>query len=86
MKRVIVLWVTVSVLCGCKDIGFGSNEISCDIVIYGSSPAAIAAAVQAKRMRKSAVVVTPDIRIAGLTTSISRNFGSRRCLGSERDL
>jgi hypothetical protein len=68
MKRVIVLWVTVSVLCGCKDIGFGSNEISCDIVIYGSSPAAIAAAVQAKRMRKSAVVVTPDIRIGGLTT------------------
>ena len=39
-----------------------------DIVIYGSSPAAIAAAVQAKRMGKRAVVVSPEVRIGGLTT------------------
>ena len=40
----------------------------CDLVIYGSSPAAIAAAVQAKRMGKTAVVVSPETRIGGLTT------------------
>ena len=39
-----------------------------DIVIYGSSPAAISAAVQAGRMGKSAVVVSPETRIGGLTT------------------
>ena len=44
-------------------------EISRDIVIYGSGPAAISAAVSAKRMGKSAVVVSPETRIGGLTTS-----------------
>ena len=39
-----------------------------DVVIYGSSPAAIAAAVQAGRMGKVAVVVSPEARIGGLTT------------------
>ena len=39
-----------------------------DLVVYGSSPAAIAAAVQAKRMGISCVVVSPETRIGGLTT------------------
>jgi len=39
-----------------------------DIVVYGSSPAAISAAVQAKRMGKLAIVVSPETRIGGLTT------------------
>ena len=39
-----------------------------DIVIYGSTPAALSAAVQAKRMGRSAVVVSPETRIGGLTT------------------
>ena len=43
-------------------------EESFDLVIYGSSPAAISAAVQAKRMGKRAVVVSPETRIGGLTT------------------
>lgn len=45
-----------------------SAETVYDVVIYGSSPAAISAAVQAKRMGKSAVVVSPETRIGGLTT------------------
>ena len=39
-----------------------------DLVVYGSSPAAIAAAVQARRMGASCVVVSPETRIGGLTT------------------
>ena len=39
-----------------------------DIVIYGGSSAAISAAVQAGRMGKSAVIVSPETRIGGLTT------------------
>ena len=39
-----------------------------DIVVYGSSPAAVACAVQAKRMGVSCVIVSPEARIGGLTT------------------
>ena len=47
---------------------FAACAADADIVIYGSSPAAISAAVQAKRMGRSAVVVSPETRIGGLTT------------------
>lgn len=47
-------------VCGC--------DKSYDLVIYGSSPAALSAAVQAKRMGKSVVIVSPETRIGGLTT------------------
>ena len=46
----------------------GTGDTCRDIVIYGSSPAAISAAVQAKRMGRSAVIVSPETRIGGLTT------------------
>ena len=39
-----------------------------DLVVYGSSPAAISAAVQAKRMGITCIVVSPETRIGGLTT------------------
>ena len=48
--------------------GHGANSVEADVVIYGSSPAAIAAAVQLKRMGTKAVVVSPERRIGGLTT------------------
>ena len=52
----------------CAAFSAWAVETTCDIVIYGSSPAAISAAVQAKRMGRSAVVVSPETRIGGLTT------------------
>jgi NADPH-dependent 2,4-dienoyl-CoA reductase/sulfur reductase-like enzyme len=39
-----------------------------DLVIYGGTSAGIAAAVQAKRMGLSAIVIEPTDRIGGLTT------------------
>ena len=45
-----------------------SHAAAYDIVIYGSTPAAISAAVQAKRSGKSVVVVSPETRIGGMTT------------------
>ena len=47
---------------------WAAETLDRDIVIYGSSPAAISAAVQAGRMGKSAVVISPETRIGGLTT------------------
>ena len=46
----------------------GADEAVRDLVVYGSTPAAIAAAVQAKRMGMDCVVVSPETRIGGLTT------------------
>lgn len=45
-----------------------AGEVLSEIVIYGSTPAAISAAVQAKRMGRKAVIVSPETRIGGLTT------------------
>lgn len=39
-----------------------------DVVVYGSSPAALTAAIQAQDMGASVVVVSPETRIGGLTT------------------
>ena len=39
-----------------------------DVVIYGSSPAALTAAIEAQRHGRTAVVVSPETRIGGLTT------------------
>ena len=48
-------------------MALGSAAEEFDLVIYGSSPAAISAAVQAGRMGVKAVVVSPETRIGGLT-------------------
>jgi len=45
-----------------------ADTFTSDIVVYGGSPAALSAAVQAKRMGATCIVVCPDRRIGGLTT------------------
>jgi hypothetical protein len=44
------------------------STASADIIIYGGMSAAVIAAVQAARMKKSVIVVSPDSRIGGLST------------------
>ena len=39
-----------------------------DLVIYGGTSAAVSAAVQAKRMNKSVIIVSPDIHLGGLSS------------------
>ena len=46
----------------------GSTSVSRDLVVYGGTPGGIAAAVEARRLGKSAVIVEPSNRIGGLTT------------------
>ncbi len=48
--------------------GSGAEPEKYDLVIYGGSSAALAAAVQAKKMGRSVVVIEPSDRIGGLTT------------------
>ena len=45
-----------------------ASEETFDIVIYGGTSAAVTAAVQAKRMGKSVVIVCPDKHLGGLTS------------------
>ncbi|MFN3758004.1 MAG: FAD-dependent oxidoreductase [Algoriphagus aquaeductus] len=44
------------------------NEFEADIIVYGGTSAAITAAVQAKKMGKSVLVVSPDIHLGGLSS------------------
>ena len=39
-----------------------------DVVVYGGTSAGVVAAVQAKRMGKTAVIVCPDVHLGGLTS------------------
>ena len=45
-----------------------ANNYDADIIIYGGTPAAIVAAVQAKRMGKHVIVVSPDKHLGGLSS------------------
>jgi hypothetical protein len=52
----MTLWIT-----GCV-----SNRY--DVVIYGGTPAAVTTAVQAKKMGKSVLIISPDRHLGGLTS------------------
>lgn len=58
-----ILAVTIAAcLCSC-----GRN--SADIVVYGGNSAAVSAAVQASRMGKKVIMVSPDTHLGGLSSS-----------------
>ncbi len=54
-----------------------------DVVVYGSTPAGITAAVQATRMGKRTVLVSPETRIGGLTTGGlgATDIGNKKAFG-----
>jgi len=61
-----ICWGAASLVC--LPLMAVSAVIERDVVIYGSSPAALTAAIQAQRMGAGAVIVSPETRIGGLTT------------------
>ncbi|MEB2777685.1 FAD-dependent oxidoreductase [Algoriphagus sp. D3-2-R+10] len=46
-----------------------TSDYEADLIIYGGTSAAITAAIQAKKMGKSVIVVSPDIHLGGLSSS-----------------
>ena len=54
-------------LCGCVVASIAVAE-PCDIVIYGGTSAGVSAAVQARRMGLTVVLISPSRRLGGLTT------------------
>ena len=45
-----------------------SGTFQADLIVYGGTSAAITAAVQAKKMGKSVIVVSPDVHLGGLSS------------------
>lgn len=49
-------------------VSCGSNSRNTDVVVYGATSGGIAAAIQARRLGKSVVVLEPGTHLGGLTT------------------
>ena len=65
MRTMLVAAAMLSAGCaGTRENG----EKTYDLVIYGSSPAALTAAIEAQALGRTAVIVSPETRIGGLTT------------------
>ena len=54
-----------------------------DIIVYGGTSAGIAAAIQASRMGKSAIIIEPSNHIGGLTTGGlgATDIGNKQVIG-----
>lgn len=64
-NRILSLLVTLSLLVSSTQ---AAEEKTYDVVVYGGTSGAIASAVQAKRMGKSVIVVSPDKHLGGLSS------------------
>lgn len=55
---------------GCAAVGWGGGAmaVTYDLVVYGGTSAGVVAAVQARRLGKTVVVVSPDAHLGGLSS------------------
>lgn len=77
-----ILFATGAALLGLAGCVKNEKE-TFDLVIYGSSPAALTAAIEAQSHGKSAVIVCPEKRIGGLTTGGlgQTDIGNKKAFG-----
>jgi len=76
-----LIGIQVSVLAFVQAVG--AEEKPHDLVIYGGSSAAIAAAIQVKKMGGSVIIIEPTDRIGGLTTGGlgQTDIGNKQVIG-----
>lgn len=69
MKRLAIL-ALLPILIGIGGMAAGGAQtrVSYDVVVYGGTSAAVVAAVQARRMGKAVVIVSPDTHLGGLSS------------------
>src|SRR4051812_9747527 len=60
--KLLLSFASASLLC------FRASAADYDVVVYGGTAAGVVAAVQAKKMGKSVVIVSPDIHLGGLSS------------------
>jgi hypothetical protein len=76
-----IVWL--GMLATATRIAFASETIESDICVYGGTAGGVAAAVQAARMGKSAVVVEPGWHVGGLTSGGlgATDIGNKAAIG-----
>ncbi len=67
-RYVLGLGGATLVVAGVPAAAFAAAIVSADIVVYGATSAGIVAAVQARRMGRTAVVIEPGTHLGGLST------------------
>ena len=66
MKKIVLMMMAAA---GTACAVFAADPVRCDLVIYGSSPAAVTAAVKASDLGLRVALVSPERHIGGLTVS-----------------
>ena len=61
----VACWIVLLI---CPNQGQAADAGSYDVVVYGGTSAAVATAVQARKMAKSVIIVCPDKHLGGLTS------------------
>lgn len=67
-NNIYLIILTILGITGCQDRP-GAELYKADVIIYGGTSAAVSAAVQVSKMGLSAIVVSPDIHLGGLSSS-----------------
>lgn len=82
MKQAFSLLLAIF-LVSCSSGKLRQNKDEIDLVIYGGTSAGIAAAIEARRMGKSVVLIEPTSRVGGLTTGGlgKTDIGNKQAIG-----
>ncbi len=82
MRSVLYLFLLALITSSCYQ-----NEDIYDLVIYGSTPAGITAAIQAKRMGHFTILISPNNHLGGATTGglTSTDYGREETIGGLAD-
>ena len=67
-KFLAIFLATIFLLSSCNTSSESNADSEWDIVVYGGTSAAVAAALQAKRMGKKVIIVSPDQHLGGLSS------------------
>ena len=68
MRHLLLLFISFG-LFSCSQPVAEQNTEEADIIIYGGTSAAVTAAVQARKLGKSVIIVSPDKHLGGMTSS-----------------
>ncbi len=69
MTKLSLITLSLSLLVACASRGMANQPLECGVLVYGGTPAGIAAAIAAADDGESVVLVEPTARVGGLVTS-----------------
>lgn len=67
MKQILAIFLLTTIFWGCNTPQKNENSFSADVIIYGGTSAAVVAAMEVVQSGKTAIVVSPDKHLGGLT-------------------